>query len=1571
MAPGANTNNNGGQGNGKRQTGTVPKTKARKNSSVPQEVVVPTRRDLQHLNDLVNNLQPEEVSLIRSRNRRTPGEGGCYELENISLQENSRFIPVRPILRRNLLHDDLTDQHPLSHNPANPAAIGVVIPTTPNTVNEAPRLAQEAHRITEGSSPQIPTNLPARHALNERSLSAIRGNIEERLSQIQDYIQITSGLITSIRTDKSGHAEMVNVDQTPEPIDSTNLETIANSGSESEINGPRPQSVTSIHSTPDTPLLEDLQQRLGVSSRNMQNIKEQQQQLMRLQQVAKQQLQEMEQIRVQNPLAQTQGGGGQGNYDSVEAVQDDVSNLMTRMQALTNFIHGQNDMASLLGEDAAVAMAEQTMLQKKLQELKERKSQMEKLVSELQNMNVEADRAFGDVQQQQQQHVANGDAARVVPISLERIVPIELLPGAVGQTNGALQPSDVESETENAELEGLDEAAEAGNSEIGDKIAEINAMKDQLNRLKDMMETVKLIEMKTSMGEDPDEDVPMMAQKPAHVENLNNLSGNLQGGAKVTNADFDRPQRDESVLSDRVQALHAMTQDLRAQALSLVSERERLKNIKDEMERRRDDMLEKTSNQSGSTIREVSPAPQEQHREQQRQQQREQQRLKEEYESKKKEYEKIVEKLQAEQQRQVTGQHQQPPRRANPKQMSTESTDSTIPIDASSLKSGSTKSLQQIGMDRSAASGASGGGAWRKISRENVEMSPGNATPHPLSLPANHFSPCNSFYATPAQNFCPQTHAGFNVDHQSPQCHHHHLAANDPFCGSVYAGSRGGDSLLLQQFIQTQQMLINSVSQCNQLLWSQQRELNNLNNAVLLLQERLLKQDPTHEGVGIGNASMRAESVPPNVATTSTAGNQMSTFLQRAQSEQPTYFAGAQNQFPPPLSPVRIYPNYQNQQMLRNQPGPPQSSNNAVNNRIARVAGNVQQAQANGGGFYQQSTGNGDGQQQQQQLFGNLNPFTTANNAATQGNQQPVLLNNNPNSLLNAQTTSTPIFIHHNNNTSGGNNANLQHHQNATTVANTAFATHVPPPALNNQVAPGNRANNYWDNFRSYSRQNLLSGNSCKSNEDSCSSSSSNFPFNTDHRAPHFRNQPNNLPVLENKFEHHRFRNEVNQVNCGGIMEQQHVEQQVQMIPTTVGGDVLQQQHPVNPMSDVLGFHTNPINLGVSEFSAKSKTQAKGNGNKKRSRRTMDRNILTVNPDSVASDDRNLASASSGRNTKSTSKFFEELKENVYMEVSALIAANELRPYFLIQLFRDLQLMSSDPMRQQTLQSIQELYNRYVESTIHVEAEAYGSADAANPADGDNVSNVQDQEEQQLQENARTEHFDYQSSTQSTPARSAENAVQPDYDMLRIVAQEVSEFLQTVEIVNEAALQRIGTIVLTHLNNTINEKLTLSKYYINQEDFMHHLSTYSRSGDKEELLASIENYLTGLILPAAHEVVLHEGAECVEGAVGGDLTSHPAEMEGYLQIVTPHRGSQDNIVDVGGVFGSIPCNGDLAEADQVCSSESLYEEEVQTTPQVVPQSDQRREEETVWISDEEVEILSTNGNTSNSAEGKH
>lgn len=72
---------------------------------------------------------------------------------------------------------------------------------------------------------------------------------------------------------------------------------------------------------------------------------------------------------------------------------------------------------------------------------------------------------------------------------------------------------------------------------------------------------------------------------------------------------------------------------------------------------------------------------------------------------------------------------------------------------------------------------------------------------------------------------------------QSPHCYyHHHMCMPPPQSQPMPApASASNDPMLMQQFIQTQQMLINSISQCNQLLWEQQREINNLNSAVLLV----------------------------------------------------------------------------------------------------------------------------------------------------------------------------------------------------------------------------------------------------------------------------------------------------------------------------------------------------------------------------------------------------------------------------------------------------------------------------------------------------------------------------------------------------------------------------------------------------------------------------------------------------------------------------------------------------------------------------------------------------------------
>ncbi|XP_055958711.1 pericentriolar material 1 protein isoform X2 [Patella vulgata] len=55
---------------------------------------------------------------------------------------------------------------------------------------------------------------------------------------------------------------------------------------------------------------------------------------------------------------------------------------------------------------------------------------------------------------------------------------------------------------------------------------------------------------------------------------------------------------------------------------------------------------------------------------------------------------------------------------------------------------------------------------------------------------------------------------------------------------------------------------------------------------------------------------------------------------------------------------------------------------------------------------------------------------------------------------------------------------------------------------------------------------------------------------------------------------------------------------------------------------------------------------------------------------------------------------FETLRETIYSEVATLISQNETRPHFLIELFRELQHLSNDYLRQRGLYAVQELVSR-------------------------------------------------------------------------------------------------------------------------------------------------------------------------------------------------------------------------------------------------------------------------------------
>lgn len=289
---------------------------------------------------------------------------------------------------------------------------------------------------------------------------------------------------------------------------------------------------------------------------------------------------------------------------------------------------------------------------------------------------------------------------RSVPVEYERIVPIELVASS-RNTNAVVQnvryainpvaskpaqaPPAPVSELDCDEVDEDDEIEEGAtgiNDELlGDKISEINAMKNQLNRLKEMMNTVKLIEIKNGDC-DPEEDeppapkatrngaahfeaasasvapalsLPTTTSVPIMYENVVPIHQTHQPFKPVINqtnvpvvttipTTVEQPQRDgEGEMEERVRTLHSMTQDLRLQAVTLAAERDRLKDIKNEIVRRNE---EKDSNmkQNVAVLRGHKELHQ-QHQLQLQHQQEHEDLMKAQYEAKKKEFDKLVEKL--------------------------------------------------------------------------------------------------------------------------------------------------------------------------------------------------------------------------------------------------------------------------------------------------------------------------------------------------------------------------------------------------------------------------------------------------------------------------------------------------------------------------------------------------------------------------------------------------------------------------------------------------------------------------------------------------------------------------------------------------------------------------------------------------------------------------------------------------------------------------------------------------------------------------------------------------------------
>ncbi|XP_037718778.1 putative uncharacterized protein DDB_G0271606 isoform X1 [Drosophila subpulchrella] len=974
--------------------------------------------------------------------RQLAAEQSSYEsAEQLQEQQQRYRFPVRPVQR--VQHQPSSSSNssgaPSSSSallrlrqstPPN-ATVGVVIPnaTTSNGNGHISGPEEQSTQLTPAGLHQLIQRLfgvnplAPRHETGRSQVDVLRTllGLDENLNSNRQQPGVNL-----VELNNMVHEINPNAEQEEGIVNSTSLEDVALS----EMSDNRAQSIQSLHSvletpTPDTtPSFDELQQRLEASNRNMQHLQDEQAKLLHIQNMAKSHLSEMEQLRQQaDRLPHNSNGGEAPKYESVQQVQNDMASLVGRMKNLTAFIHNQNELSTVLGDDGPEILAEQQALQEKLESLRTQREDMRNLVDELNSINRtarESTRAVKEETPTPSPKPAPAPVAvkeRVVPVEYQRNVPI------------------MRQEAANAAQRALQAQAM-----INQKTADIEALKAQMARLKGMLNTVSQIEESTpSMG--------------ASLERRSEESSSVER---------ELPEE----ISKRVFELNDFTSELRAEAASLQKERDRILALKAEIERRKqqaasavqlgDDALKRSSLTP-------TPTPLRQHQEEEEEEEepsevdtslqatptKEQlrnelrlqcERLRKEYEQKQRELE----------QRYVASNNTT----SEADDEGNDDTDSDKYF--ANVRTASSATLKRAASASTVVEQRRG--QQPNIPQQQAPPPPAppstlneddlNATLDTLSL-GNDSLPSSSNrsqYMPPPMAPVPGIWASHNPGNawhgQQPIYGPAGSSTGTEFkppptaaqVGSSNASgsNTSSDAVLLQQFMQTQQMLINSVCQCNQTLWHQQREIDNLNNQLHTLQDRFNVVACQDHSFGL-----RSESVPPPNLPVGPGMGQMPNNLclgnSRAQSEQLFNFGAHQSAFS----------NYQ---------------------RSCHRTGSESHHH----------------QQQQHQT----QPFL--NNAAPP--PPPTHYNNEtPLSPPTYRSSPGPIFMNHHNNTIHQNNSNLrtqnQHANNLHSLPEGAAGGGAPGAGitLNNQVPPGNRANNYWDNFRSHSRQNLLSN---KSNEE-------------------------------------------------------------------------------------------------------------------------------------------------------------------------------------------------------------------------------------------------------------------------------------------------------------------------------------------------------------------------------------------------------------------------------------------------------------------------------------------------------
>lgn len=508
---------------------------------------------------------------------------------------------------------------------------------------------------------------------------------------------------------------------------------------------------------------------------------------------------------------------------------------------------------------------------------------------------------------------------------------------------------------------------------------------------------------------------------------------------------------------------------------------------------------------------------------------------------------------------------------------------------------------------------------------------------------------------------------------------------------------------------------------------------------------------------------------------------------------------------------------------------------------------------------------------------------------------------------------------------------------------------------LNNQVPPGNRANNYWDNFRSYSRQNLLSANS-KTNADghltvgpshnphplvershnTLHASSSTPPtVNTPKRNSNATGtaQPtNNIEDARHSRRNIAYERSLSFSSAPDVL---NVNQNTEDVPTistnqrnvedniNTNVNINRQESGSNPfrnlnisnsIPEIVQSHSNNLNTSPNSFKKKSSSKLPAKNSANRRNCTLDYSQTSnINIASTSeAPNPNLTSTSRETREKATPKLFDLLRENVYSEVTTLIGVNESHPDFLIQLFRELQMISSDPLRQRVLQSIRTVLSQY-------------------PTLVDNHDQEPNRHDETRFDNTGTAPVEPSTSHESNSltAPSVASSSHADHNIVR--------FLSTRN--NEICSQELMSTLTSHIMQIEGSRQSpcskkrileyLSKYEgarmcdVSSEiiDSLPMLIAMSKECDEAQNSAhsepSILQDVAGSSLFSSSETQLHQLSSCPYELWPGHV--HVMEGDEIDDSMTNNsRLTQEGKVDL----ISEMLNGDLAEADQTCRNEA-------------------------------------------------